>query len=394
MKRLLLAALLVGLLACGYFFRGYFFDATETRTARPAAAQLVVADVASENPMPIQVTAIGTVQPIATVQIKSRMDGEIAAVNFEEGQEVKEGDTLFTLDDRAVKAQLEQSEANLERDRAQFERAKLEVTRQSELAGRGVASAQKLEDTKTSMAVFEAAVRASQATLDNARVNLNYTTIRAPITGRTGSVTLKKGSIVKAVDTAPTVAPLVTITQLRPIYVAFTVPERNLADLRTAMAASALPVVATIPSQSKTPIDGTLTFIDNQVDATTGTILLKARFANDDTRLWPGQFVNVTLTLGMQENAVVVPGAAIQIGQNGPYVFVIRPDSSVELRLVKPDRTVSDKTVVAEGIATGEQVVVDGQLRLGNGTRVAVQRPRRHRAAPKARATPVAERTQ
>jgi membrane fusion protein, multidrug efflux system len=391
MKRLLLAALLVGLLACGYFFRGYLFDATETRTARPAAAQLVVADVASENPMPIQVTAIGTVQPIATVQIKSRMDGEIAAVNFEEGQEVKEGDTLFTLDDRAVKAQLEQSEANLERDRAQLERAKLEVTRQSELAGRGVASAQKLEDTKTSMAVFEAAVRASQATLDNSRVNLNYTTIRAPITGRTGTVGFKKGSIVKAVDTSPTVAPLVTITQLRPIYVTFTVPERHLADVRAAMTSGRLPVIVTIPSQPKAPITGTLTFIDNQVDVATGTISLKAKFVNDDDRLWPGQFVNVTLTLGVQENAVVVPSAAIQVGPNGPYVFVIRQDSTVELRLVKPDRTVSDKTVVAEGIVTGEQVVVDGQLRLGNGTRVNAQRPPGTPA--KAQSTPVAERT-
>jgi multidrug efflux system membrane fusion protein len=391
MKRLLLAALLVVLLACGYFFRDLLFNTTETRTARPAAAQLVVADVASENPTAIQVTAIGTVQPIATVQIKSRMDGEVAAVNFEEGQEVKEGDTLFSLDDRAVKAQLQLSEANLERDRAQLERAKLEVTRQSELAGRGVASAQKLEDTKTSMAVFEAAVRASQATLENARVNLNYTSIRAPITGQTGTVGFKKGSIVKAVDTSPTVAPLVTITQLRPIYVVFTVPERHLSDIRAAMKSGRLPVIVTIPSQPQAPITGTLTFIDNQVEVATGTISLKAKFDNDDDRLWPGQFVNVTLTLGVQENAVVVPRAAIEVGPNGPYVFVIRPDSTVELRLVKPDRTVNDRTVIAEGIVPGEQVVVDGQLRLGNGTRVNPQRPA---GAPvKAPSTPVAERT-
>jgi membrane fusion protein, multidrug efflux system len=391
MKRLLLAALLVVLLACGYFFRDFIFNTTETRTVRPAAAQLVVADVASENPTPIQVTAIGTVQPIATVQIKSRMDGEVAAVNFEEGQEVKEGDTLFSLDDRAVKAQLQLSEANLERDRAQLERAKLEVTRQSELAGRGVASAQKLEDTKTSMAVFEAAVRASQATLENARVNLNYTSIRAPITGQTGTVGFKKGSILKAVDTSPTVAPLVTITQLRPIYVVFTVPERHLSDVRAAMKSGRLPVIVTIPSQPQAPITGTLTFIDNQVDVATGTISLKAKFDNDDDRLWPGQFVNVTLTLGVQENAVVVPRAAIEVGPNGPYVFVIRPDSTVELRLVKPDRTVNDRTVIAEGIVAGEQVVVDGQLRLGNGTRVNPQRPA---GAPvKAQPTPVAERT-
>ncbi|HEY2227476.1 MAG TPA: efflux RND transporter periplasmic adaptor subunit [Xanthobacteraceae bacterium] len=391
MKRLLLAALLVVLLGCGYFFRGFFFDAPETRSARPAAAQLVVADVAAQSAVPILVTAIGTMQSIATVMVKSRMDGEIAQVNFEEGQEVNEGDILFTLDDRAVRAQLQQAEANLERERAQLERNQLEVKRQSELAGRGVASAQKLEDVKTSVAVSEATVRASEATVENARVNLNYTSIRAPITGRTGSVALKRGNVVKAVDTGSAVIPLVTITQLRPIYVALTVPERYLADLRAAMAAGPVQVVATIPSQPRAPIAGTLTFIDNQVDVATGTISLKAKFANEDDRLWPGQFVNVTLTLGVQDDAVVVPNAAIQVGPNGPYVFVIRPDSTVELRLVRPDRTVDDKTVVAEGIAAGEQVVVDGQLRLGNGTRVNAQRP--SGSAPKGPSTPVAERT-
>jgi membrane fusion protein, multidrug efflux system len=328
------------------------------------------------------------VQSIATVMIKSRMDGEIAKVHFEEGQEVKEGDILFTLDDRGVRAQLQQAEANLERDRAQLERNRQEVTRQTDLAHRGVASAQKLEDVITSVAVSEATVRASEATAENARVNLNYTTIRAPITGRTGSVALKRGNVVKAVDTAATVMPLVTITQLRPIYVALTVPELYLADLRAAMAEGPVPVVVTVPSQAQAPVTGTLTFIDNQVDAGTGTISLKAKFPNDDDRLWPGQFVNVTLTLGMQENAVVVPSAAIQIGPNGPYVFVIRQDSTVELRLVKPDRNVGDKTVVAGGIAAGERVVVDGQLRLGNGTRVTVQGS----TPPKAQPTPVAER--
>jgi multidrug efflux system membrane fusion protein len=391
MKRILLVASLVALLGCGYYFRGYFFDsAGDTRAARPAApAQLVVAGVAEQSPTPILVTAIGTVQSIATVMIKSRVDGEIAKVHFEEGQEVKEGDVLFTLDDRAVRAQLQQAEANLERDRAQLERFKLEVTRQTELKSRGVASAQKLEDVTTSVAVSEATVRASEATLESARVNLNFTTIRAPITGRTGSVALKRGNVVKAVDTAAAAVPLVTITQLRPIYVAFTVPEWYLADLRTAMTKGSVPVLVTVPGQPKAPVTGTLTFIDNQVDATTGTISLKARFANGDDRLWPGQFVNVTLTLGLQEDAVVVPSAAIQVGPNGPYVFVIRQDSTVELRLVKPDRMVGDKTVIADGMAAGERVVVDGQLRLGNGTRVTVKES----TPPKAQPTPVAERT-
>ena len=393
MKRLVLAALLVVLLGCGYYFRGYVFDtATETRSARPPAGQQVVADIAVEMPAPIQVTAIGTVQSISTVMIKSRVDGEIAQVHFEEGQEVREGDLLFTLDSRAFRAQLAQSEANLERDRAQLQRAQAEVKRQTELATRGVASAQKLEDVQTAVAVIEAAIHATEAAIENARVNLNYTTIRSPIDGKTGSVAFKRGNLVKSNDTSQQAMPLVTITQLRPIYVTFTVPERHLADIRAAVALEHLAVVVTMPNQPKLAITGTLTFVDNQVDVATGTIALKAKFANDDTRLWPGQFVNVILTLGTQANAVVVPSVAIQIGQNGPYVFVIKQDSTVELRLVRVNRTINSKTVIDEGVIAGEQVVVDGQLRLSNGTRVIVQRPT-GTTAPKALSTPVAEHT-
>jgi multidrug efflux system membrane fusion protein len=391
MKRLLLAALMVLLLAGGYYFRGFFFEsAPETRVARPPAGQSVVADVVVEMDAPIEVSAIGTVQPIAAVMVKSRIDGEITQVHFEEGQEVKEGDLLFSLDDRAARAQLRQSEANLERDRAQLQRFHQEVARQTGLARSGVASAQKLEDTMTSEAVFEATVRASEAAVETARVILNYTTIRAPITGRTGSVAFKRGNIVKAVDTAQVVLPLVVITQLRPIYVTFTIPERHLADLRAAQASGRLPVTVTVPDKPQSPATGTLTFIDNQVDAATGTISLKATFANDDTRLWPGQFVNVTLRLGTQANAVAAPSVGIQIGQNGPYVFLIRDDSTAELRLVRVDRTVGNKTVIAEGLAAGDRIVVDGQLRLGNGMRVNVQRT--EAPAPKVQSVPVAER--
>jgi multidrug efflux system membrane fusion protein len=388
MKRILLGALLIVLISCVYFGRNYLFDAApEPRARPPAAAQLVVADVTVEMPMPIQITAIGSVQSIATVMIKSRIDGQIKEVHFKEGQEVKEGDVLFTLDDRALRAQLAQSEATLERDRASLQRAKLEVARQSGLATRGVASVQKFEDVETALAVFEATVRAGEAAAENARVNLAYATIAAPISGRTGSISFKKGNLVKATELSTT-APLVTITQLRPIYVTFTVPEGHLAALRAAP--GGLPVAATIPSELQTPITGALVFIDNQVDVATGTITLKAEFANDDTRLWPGQFVNVTLTLGMQADAVVVPSAAVQIGQNGPYVFLIRLDSVVEMRLVRVDRTLDGRTVVAEGLVAGDRVVVDGQLRLANGTRVAVQRG--ETPPPKLPAVPVAER--
>jgi membrane fusion protein, multidrug efflux system len=393
MKRILLAVLLIAILGGLYELRDYIFGmgGGSRGAARPSAGQPVVADVAVSMAAPIQIAAIGTVQPIATAMIKSRMDGEITQVHFEEGEEVKEGDLLFTLDDRVVRAQLRQAEAALERDRAQLDRFRLEVTRQSGLANRGVATAQKLDDTMTNEAVYEATVRASEAAVETARVNLNYTTMRAPIAGRTGSVALKRGNVVKAVDTTPVVAPLVTITQMRPIYVAFTVPERYLADLRTAQAASRLPVNVTVPDQPQNPITGTLTFVDNQVDPATGTIALKATFANDDTRLWPGQFVNVTLTLGVQQDAVVAPNAAIEAGQNGPYVFVLKDDSTVELRLIRTSRVLGNRTVIAEGLVAGERLVVDGQLRLANGTRVNV-RQTNVPTAPKVQAVPVAER--
>jgi multidrug efflux system membrane fusion protein len=385
--------LLIVLLGSGYYFRGLVFDkdkAANAGSARPPASQPVVADVATEMSAPIQVTAIGSVQSIATVMVKSRMDGQIAQVNFKEGQEVKEGDLLFTLDDRALRAQLAQSEAALERDRASLQRAQSEVTRQSGLATRGVASAQKFEDVETSLAVLGATVRAAEAAVENARISLSYARILAPINGRTGSIALKKGNLVKATELSSSI-PLVTITQIRPIYVTFTVPERHLAELRAGAAEGSLPVVATIPSQPQAPITGALVFVDNQVDVATGSITLKAEFANDDTRLWPGQFVNVTLTLGVQANAVAVPSAAIQIGQSGPYVFMVRPDSTVELRLVRVSRTVNNRSVIAEGLVAGDRVVVDGQLRLANGTRVTVQRPE-GATPPKAQPVPVAER--
>jgi len=396
MKRLLLGTLLLLVLAGGYVFRDSLLQFTDLiggkapeQKGRPAVAQTVVAGVAEDMPTPIQVSAIGTVQSMATVIIKSRVDGQIADVHFEEGQDVKEGDLLFTLDNRSFQAQLAQAEAVLQRDRAQLERAQLELKRQTELAGRGVASATKLEDAQMAEKVLQASIRANEAAADNARVNLSYTTIRSPITGRTGSVTLKRGNVVKSNDTTTNAVPLVTITQLRPTYVSFTIPERHLSDIRAADS-ERLPVVVTMPNAPDRPITGALTFVDNQVDAATGTIPLKATFANDDIRLWPGQFVNVNLTLGIQAHAVVVPSPTIQIGQNGPYVFVIKDDSTVELRLVRVDRTVGNRTVVASGLNAGERVVVDGQLRLNNGTRVSIARP--EGGQPKAKSTPVAER--
>ena len=394
MKRVFLLVLLIAVIGVGYYFRGIFLGtAAETKgPQRPAPAQTVVAAVATEEAAPILVTTIGTVQSISTVIIKSRVDGEIAKVHFDEGQEVNEGDILFTLDNRAFAAQLAQSEANLDRNRAQLVRAQAELKRQTDLASRGVASAQKLEEAQAAVAVLEAAIRADQAAIENARVNLNYTTIRAPIAGRTGAVNLKRGNVVKSNDTTQQAVPLVTITQLRPIYVSFTVAEKHLTRIRAATTTERLPVIVTLPDEPQEPIAGKLTFVDNQVDVISGTITLKATFDNDHARLWPGQFVNVTLTLGVQTNALLVPSGAIQIGQNGPYVFVIKPDSTVELRLVRIDRTVKGKTVIAGGLASGERVVTDGQLRLSNGTRVAAQQAQEDLAAQKQRSGPMVER--
>jgi membrane fusion protein, multidrug efflux system len=399
MRRLVLAAVAVALLGGAYVYRDALSavvsggKAPEQKGAtRPPAGQLVLVDAVRDTSVPILVSAIGTVQSIATVIIKSRIDGQIADLHFEEGQEIKEGDLLFTLDNRAFVVQLRQAEATLERDKAQLQRANLELARQTELASRGSATAQKLEDAQTAVKMLEAAIRAGEAAAENARINLGYTTIRAPITGRTGAINLKRGNLVKSNDTTTQAVPLVTITQLRPIYVGFTVPERHLADIRKAVAGNErLSVLVTIPSQTGEPINGALTFVDNQVDVASGTIALKATFPNDDSRLWPGQFVNVTLTLGLQAHAIAVPSGAIQIGPNGPYVFVVKTDSTVELRLVTMDRTVNDLTVIAKGLAAGERVVVDGQLRLSNGTRVTVQQSPQ-RAPARAQAGPLAER--
>jgi membrane fusion protein, multidrug efflux system len=389
MRRLLFGTFLLAALVAGFYFQdslsvvsGFVSGkaiepkgkSSEPKGGLPSPTQLVLADFARATTVPIQVRAIGTVQPIATVIIKSRIDGQIDGVHFEEGQEVKEGDLLFTLDNRAFQAQLDQTQAILDRDRAQLQRAQLEFKRQGELASRGVASAQKLEEAQTAVKVIEAAIQADQAAMENARINLNYTTIRAPLAGKTGAINLKRGNLVKSNDTTTQAVPLVTITQIRPIYVNFNVPERHLADLRTAMASGhRLDVIVAIPDKPHDPTSGALTFIDSQVDVATGTISLKATFSNEDTKLWPGQFVNVTLLLGRQSDALVVPSAAIQIGQNGPYVFVVKADSRVELRRVRIDRTVDDLSIVAEGLIAGERVVTDGQLRLGNGARVTVQ---------------------
>ncbi len=352
---------------------------------RRSAVPVTVATV-EQKTVPLQLYAIGYVRTCATVAVKTQVGGELQRVHFQEGQEVRKGDLLFTIDPRPSEAQLKQAEANLARDQAQLENARREVRRYEELVKKDYVARQQYDQTRTTATALEATARADQAAVDNAKLQLSYCFIRSPIAGRTGNLLVHQGNIVKANDTTPlgpgpsgsesVSVPLVTINQLSPIYVAFSVPEQHLPEIKKYMAAGRLQVDAIIPHDEGPPTHGELTFIDNAVDPATGTIQLKATFPNYDKALWPEQFVNVVLTLAMQANVVLVPSQAVQTGQTGPYVFVVQPDLAVESRPVVVDREVGAETVVKEGLKPGEQVVTDGQLRLSPGAKVEMQTPR------------------
>ncbi|HEY0526778.1 MAG TPA: efflux RND transporter periplasmic adaptor subunit [Stellaceae bacterium] len=339
----------------------------------PARAVPVVVAEAAAKSVPVQITTIGRAQTIASVAVKSRIDGQITGVAISDGQEVKAGDVLFKLDDRPYQAALHQAEATLARDKAQLENARREVDRLTPLSRRDFVSRQQVDQTRTTAVALEATVRADEAQVESAQVQLSYTVIRAPIDGRVGTISFKLGSAIKANDTPP----LVTLNQIRPIYVAFSVPQRNFADIHKAMAkgagGTALPVSVSIPGDRDGPLDGKVTYIENLIDPSSSTLSVKATFGNDANRLWPGQFVNVTVTLAVEPNAITIPSEAVQAGQKGPFVFVLKPDSTVEARTVTLDRTIGTEAVIATGLAAGEKVVVNGQLRLDNGTKVEVR---------------------
>ncbi|MGE5506669.1 MAG: efflux RND transporter periplasmic adaptor subunit [Actinomycetota bacterium] len=334
-------------------------------------AQPVVTRAVEAKPMPVLVSAVGAVQSMAVVSVRTRVEGEVVRQHFGEGQEVRQGELLFTLDLRPHDAARRQAEANLARDQAQLERARSDLKRYSELLKTGNAPVQKVEQATADARVYEAAVKADQAAIETARLMQEYAQIRAPISGRTGVVNAKPGNLAKPTDTQP----MVTLTQLAPIYVSFAVPEYHLPRIRAAQGAGALP--ARVASASDPGLDesGPVTFIDSAIDQATGTIGLKATLDNPNSRLWPGQFVNVTLTLGVEPGALVVPAEAIQTGQAGAYVFVVRPDQTAEIRPVSVDRTIKGEAVVSKGLAAGETVVIDGQMRGGVGTGVAERKP-------------------
>jgi membrane fusion protein, multidrug efflux system len=323
---------------------------------------------AARREMAIEIPAIGHVEAVASVAVKAQVGGQITRVAFREGQDVGKGDLLLTIDPRPYEAELAQAKANLERDRARAQNAQGDVKRYAGLVAKDYVTQQQFDQAKADAAAAEATVRADAAALENVRLQLEYSSVRAPIDGRTGSLLVQVGNIVKANDDRT----LLQINQIHPILVTFAVPETNFSEITRRVRAGRLAVSAT-PQDGGPPALGELNFVDNAVNASTGTIQLKATFANRDSRLWPGQFVNVVLNLATDPEAIVVPSQAVQAGQSGPFVFVVTSDLTVESRPVTVARVTGPLAVVAKGLAAGEKVVTDGQLRLSPGAKVEIK---------------------
>lgn len=347
-------------------------DATEGNTARakrPAAAMPVTVAQAVKKTMPVLLQAVGTVDAYATVTVKSQVEGELTAVHLREGQCIDAGDLLFTIDPRPFQVRLKQAQAALARDKAQLENARTLLKRNAAVVAKGYVSQEQYDQAAANAMALEATVQADEAAVEDARIQLAYCSIRSPITGCAGEVYVDRGNVVKANDADH---PLVVIRQIRPIYVGFSVPEKYLPEIRRYSAAGKLAVTVAGAGNGDAPVRGELDFVDNSVNPSTGTILLKAAFANREGTLWPGQFVQVTLELASQADAVVIPAQAVQSGQQGSFVFVLKPDKTVALRQVTVDRTMEGQAVIAQGLRDGDTVVTDGQLRLYPGAAVKI----------------------
>lgn len=333
------------------------------------AAPVTIAGAVRTN-VPIQLQAIGHVTAFSTVAVQSRVDGVLERVYFQQGETVKQGSLIFTIDPRPFQAALNQAKANLERDKALSQYAEIEARRNADLFRQGIIPQDTSDQTRANADALEATVAADEAAVTNAQLQLSFCSIRSPINGRVGVLNVNAGNVVKNLDTI-----LITINQTEPIYVDLSVPERELPRIRAFLtAAGALRVAARVADHEQNPPVGELTIINNAVDANTGTILLRAVFPNQYERLWPGQFVNTVLTLTTLTNAVVVPSQSVQAGQQGPYVFVVKPDSTVEARPVEVGNQVGSATVLQTGVQFGEQVVTAGQIRLAPGVKVRVEK--------------------
>jgi multidrug efflux system membrane fusion protein len=334
--------------------------------SQPRAVMVEVAQ-AEKKVVPYQVDALGTVTPMASVAIKSRLDNEITAVHFADGSRVKKGDVLLQLDTRSIEAQIRQAEGQLARDRAQLEGAERDVRRYTDLVAKGATPVTNLDNAKTQSDTFRAAIQADQAVLDNWRVQLTYCTITAAITGRISAASVKVGNFVRSADTTP----IATINQISPIYVSFAVPQRYLPDLRKAISVESASIDALVPGSDKIA-PGAVSMIENAVDASTGMAIVRATMPNEDEVLWPGTLVNTRITL-RQDEAVTVPTLAVQVSQQGNFVFVVK-DGIAKVQPIKVDRAVGNATVVDSGLSGGETVVTNGHLLLTDGARVTVRK--------------------
>jgi multidrug efflux system membrane fusion protein len=329
----------------------------------------VVVATAVQKTMPLQIRAVGNVEAYSTVSVKSQVTGVLTQAHFKEGQNLKKGQLLFTIDPRPYEAALKQAEANLARDNAQLQNSREQARRYAELVKKQYVSQEQYDQIRANADAAEAVVQADQAAVENAKVQLSYCYIFSPIDGQAGTLLVNEGNLVRINDGTP----LVVINQVAPIYVTFSVPEQGLDNIRRHMSAGSLRVEAQFQSDQGRPAEGNLAFIDNAVDRTTGTIKLKAEFKNEDKRLWPGQFVNVALTLSTQSDAIVIPSEAVQVGQEGQHVFVVKPDKTVEMRPVTVGQTNEGEAIIASGLSAGEQIVREGQFLLGPGSRIEIK---------------------
>jgi membrane fusion protein, multidrug efflux system len=318
--------------------------------------------LALQKDVPMQVKAIGNIEAFTSVAIKSQVNGQIARVHFQEGSDVRQGDLLISIDPEPFRATLSQCEAALVRDQAQAKFAREQASRYQGLLKDGIVTRDQYELLESNAASLAATVAADRATAKSARIQLGYCSIRSPVSGRTGTLALQPGNLVKAND-----LPIVTVNQVSPIYAVFSIPEKLLAQVKRAMAGNELKIEALIPNEPGSSEVGTVSFLDSSVNAATGTIKLKGVFANSSRKLWPGQFTDVVMTLGVRRNAVLVPTNAIQTSQQGPFVYVVKPDRTVEMRPVSLAAADGADTVIEQGVAPGETIVVDGQLRLSPG---------------------------